>query len=191
MKYSVLWYVALLLVLIMSWSIRCSWKEQINPAGSSSSTCSSAIQPTFLNSDPRTTSGDKSPFLSVSPRCSAKTVSRERTGRGSRGLFTRNCSVLTEGISHPPPRDLYWNIFTFPFHPELEPWRSGKGPGLELICFLQTWHLCECFYLKWIRSVLCKPGDVVTSLKVKLRTVEYSLKIKHFNHYLYSYLLLM
>lgn len=149
MKYSVLWCVALLLVLIMSWSIRCSWKEQINPAGSSSSsTCSSAIQPTFLNSDPRTTSGDKSPFLSVSPRCSAKTVSRERTGRGSR-------AVVQQGLVHQKLLCAHWRDFTstttrfilehihVPISPRartLEIWQRARAgthlfpPDLALVC---------------------------------------------------------
>lgn len=165
-------------------------------AGSSSSTCSGAIQPTFLNSDLRTTSGDKSPFLSVSPRLLCQDCQQRKDGQSQQWTCTARArspeTLSPKAISHPPPpQDLYCNIFTFPFHPELEPWRSGKWPGLWLICFLQTWHLYKCFYLKWSRNRMHANQEMLPLQRWNLRTVEYSPKIKHFNHYLYSYLLLM
>lgn len=142
---------------------------------SSSSTCSGATQPTFLNSDPRTTSGDKSPFLSVTPRLLCQDCQQKKDSQ------SQQCSCAAGACS---PETALWSLKWFHIHhhkiyivtyshshftQSLNPGDLANGQGCNsfVSCRPGTYVSVSIWSVSGIArtpATLCKPGDAVTSL---------------------------
>lgn len=175
MKYLVLWYVALLLVLIMSWSIRCSWKEQI-----STLQAAAAAHAPVLPSQHSSTLTQGPPLEIRVPSyqwvlaCSAKTQQKKDSQ-------SQQCSCTAGACS---PETALWSLKWFHIHhhkiyivtyshshftQSLNPGDLANGQGCNsfVSCRPGTYVSVSIWSGSGIArtpATLCKPGDAVTSL---------------------------